>query len=229
MNLCIGLQPIVYGITKDRLAHEVLARWQLKSTGEIITPAERKNAINWAQVDRDVLALISFHAPRLAQLTPRLFINLSAQTVGDVDSWSLWLTQLQQLVSQARFAITIEISEDMSDEAVRAIWQPLRRLRVKLAMDDFGRGYSTRARLTQYDWDYCKFEASTLYDADTICGLQFCQHGNIMPIIERVEHAISQKQFMVMGLHWQQGFYHGRPELLSQLLKRNERNTPLSL
>lgn len=215
----------MYGITKDRLAHEVLARWRLAS-GEVIAPGQREDEIDWVQVDREILQLVAQNARQLSMVTPRLFLNLSAQTATDTNSWTAWLALLQRLVSLARFSIIVELSEDMCDETVRFIWQPLRRLQVKLAIDDFGRGYSTRFRLTQFDWDYCKFEADSLYDEQTISGLQYCHHSGIMPIIERVEHQISQQQFMLMGLHWQQGFYHGRPELLSEYLLRHDDTNP---
>lgn len=216
MVLCIALQPIVYGVTEDRLAHEVLARWLID--GRILPPGELASPIDWARIDGEIMSLILKSVEPLGHITPRLFINLSAETVSSPSAWSSWLIKLQQVLSCARFSVAIEISEDMNHEQLRAIWPPLKRLRVKMALDDYGRGHSTRARLTHFDWDYCKFEVSSLYEQDTISGLNFCKHSGIMPIIERVELAVDQNVFSVMGLHWQQGYHYGRPEILKKYL-----------
>lgn len=212
MKLIPALQPIVYGLTSEILAYEALARW--RRGGEILGPSDLPAPPHWRRADIEMLSAILENADAVAGVAPRLFINVSAGTIADAESLTTWISRLALVTRRASFAIVIEITEGISDAKLQEAWPKLKRLGVKLALDDFGEGQSSRARLLRYDWDYCKFEGHTAHFPWAQEAIRYCKNNGILPIVERVEHRQSSQEFAAMGLHWQQGFLHGRPELV---------------
>ncbi|WP_082884554.1 EAL domain-containing protein [Achromobacter insolitus] len=215
MTLLPALQPIVYGLTSEILAYEALARWRRGE--QIVGPMDLPTAPSWNHVDIEMLSAILADADTVADVAPRLFINVSAGTIADPECLSSWISHLAKVARRATFAIVIEITEGIRDDKLQEAWPQLKRLGVKLALDDFGGGRSSRARLLRYDWDYCKFEGHTVREPEIQEAIRYCHNNGILPIVERVEHQQSSEEFAGMGLHWQQGFLHGRPELVAEL------------
>lgn len=211
MTLIPALQPIVLGSTTEILAYEALARWQLN--GQVLAPADMPETPLWHVVDQEMIAAFHEHARRLADV-PRLFVNVGESTVESEPAFMAWLSQMDELAQGAPYSIVIEITEGISDGALRRAWPHFRRLGLKLALDDFGDGSSSRARLIHYDWDYCKFESHTAHETSTLSALDYCKMSGIVPIVERVDSKENSKSFEKMGLHWQQGYLHGKPILL---------------
>ncbi|ANN80836.1 EAL domain-containing protein [Bordetella flabilis] len=218
MTLLPALQPIVYGLTSEVLAYEALARW--RRDGKILGPTDLPEAPQWSGVDIDMLSAILDRAETVSGIAPRLFINVSASTISEPGRLATWISHLAKITSYATFAVVIEITEGIGDDKLQEAWPQLKRLGVKLALDDFGDGRSSRARLVRYDWDYCKFEGHTVRDHRIQEAIRYCQNSGILPIVERVEHQKSSEEFADMGLHWQQGFLHGRPVLVDNLAER---------
>ncbi len=214
-----ALQPIVYGQTAEVLAYEALARWSID--GAIVSPSNVGFDPNWRAVDAKMLSIIRKQAGAIANIAPRLFVNLSKSTVSDPQHLESWLESLTEIVSCAGFSVVVEITEGVDDNRLQDAWPQLKRLGVKLALDDFGRDQSSRSRLVRYDWDYCKFEADHVLEKDTQASIRYCGNSGILPIVERVERQHDSEKFTAMGLHWQQGFLHGRPELIN-CLQANE-------
>lgn len=211
MTLIPALQPIVLGSTTEILAYEALARWYFN--GQVLSPEQMPEAPSWHVVDQEMIAAFHENARRMANI-PRLFVNVGESTVESEPDFMAWLTQMEELAHAAPYSIVIEITEGISDGALRRAWPHFRRLGLKLALDDFGDGSSSRARLIHYDWDYCKFESHTAHEASTLSALEYCKMSGIRPIVERVDSKENSKFFEKMGLHWQQGYLHGKPILL---------------
>lgn len=211
MTLVPALQPIVLGSTTEVLAYEALARWRLN--GRVLTPAEMPEAPLWQLVDREMIAAIHKNSPWMANV-PRLFVNVGESTVESQPAFDAWLAQMETLAHAAPYSIVIEITEGISDGALRRAWPHFRQLGLKLALDDFGDGSSSRARLLHYDWDYCKFESHTAHETSTQSALDYCKVSGILPIVEKVDSKENSQSFEKMGLHWQQGYLHGKPKLL---------------
>jgi EAL domain-containing protein (putative c-di-GMP-specific phosphodiesterase class I) len=218
MTLLPALQPIVYGPTSEVLAYEALARW--RRAGEIVGPTDLPTAPQWSSVDIEMLAAILDYVEPVSDIVPRLFINVSASTIADRARLATWITCLARITTRATFAVVIEVTEGIGDDKLQEAWPQLKRIGVKLALDDFGGGKSSRARLIRYDWDYCKFEGPTVRDSHIQEAIRYCRNSGILPIVERVEHLQSSEEFAGMGLHWQQGFLHGRPVLVDTLAEK---------
>ncbi len=217
MILVPALQPIVYGLTAEVLAYEALARWCRGD--QIVGPSDLGGTPPWGAVDVQMLAAIHARADAIADVAPRLFINVSKSTIADPGSLSHWIDSVARIAHGATFSIVIEITEGIEDSKLQEAWPQLRRLGVKLALDDFGDGRSSRARLVRYDWDYCKFEGHTVGNQSVRQAIRYCQNSGILPVVERVELRQDSEAFASIGLHWQQGFLHGKPILVDQLLQ----------
>lgn len=210
MVLVPALQPIVYGLTAEVLAYEVLARWRVD--GRIVGPSDPGVSPNWLTVDAMMLSAIHKQVEAIASIAPRLFVNVSKSTVFDPRHLVPWVENLMEILDHASFAVVVEITEGVDDDRLQDAWPQLKRLGVKLALDDFGHDQSSRSRLVRYDWDYCKFESDLVWGRSTQEAIRYCRNSGILPIVERVERQHDSEVFTTMGLHWQQGFLHGRPE-----------------
>lgn len=208
MTLIPALQPIVLSSTTEILAYEALARWHLND--KILTPAQMPKAPLWHIVDQEMIAALHANAHEMSNV-PRLFVNVGESTLESEPSLMAWLAKIEELAHSAPYSIVIEITEGISDSALRRAWPHFRRLGLKLALDDFGDGSSSRARLIHYDWDYCKFESHTAHEASTLSALEYCKISGIRSIVERVDSKQNSKLFEKMGLYWQQGYLHGKP------------------
>jgi EAL domain-containing protein (putative c-di-GMP-specific phosphodiesterase class I) len=213
-----ALQPIVHGPTSEILAYEALARWRIND--RILGPSDIHDALQWSNVDIEMLMGILARRDVVATVAPRLFINVSAGTIAESRRFAAWLGYLAEIADRATFAIVIEITEGIGDDKLQEAWPQIRRLGVKLALDDFGDGQSSRARLMRYDWDYCKFEGHTVVDPHVQEAIRYCRNSSILPIVERVERLETSSQFSEMGLHWQQGFLHGKPALIDDVVQK---------
>ncbi|WP_323025723.1 EAL domain-containing protein [Castellaniella sp.] len=209
MILVPALQPIVYGSTAEVLAYEVLARWRVND--KIMGPSDVGIEPSWRAVDAKMLSTIHDLSGTIASIAPRLFVNVSKGTVSDSKYLAPWLENLMEILDDASFAVVVEITEGVDDDCLQDAWPRLKRLGVKMALDDFGHDRSSRSRLVRYDWDYCKFESGLVGGRATQDAIRYCRNSGILPIVERVERQHDSEQFTAMGLHWQQGFLHGRP------------------
>lgn len=227
MILIPALQPIVYGITSEVLAYEALARWF--HNGQIIGPSDLEAEPLWSSVDIQMLSSILARADTIADVAPRLFVNVGKGTVSNAESLSRWIESIAEITHNTAFSIVIEITEGIEDVQLQEAWPRLKRLGVKLALDDFGDGLSSRSRLVRYDWDYCKFEANTVMQKPMQDAIRYCKNSGVLPVVERVERQRESEEFAAMGLHWQQGFLHGRPTLIDDLQKGQGAATYLNM
>jgi diguanylate cyclase (GGDEF)-like protein len=158
-RLRLAFQPVLDAATRRPVFHEALVRLQnvdgsMTAHGEFIEVAERLGLVRL--IDYRVLDL------SIARLTEnpgaRLSVNVSAETIGD----SEWLERLSRAVSeQAGLAgrLTVEITETAMirhlDEAARFVTL-LHDLGCKVAIDDFGAGFSSFRHLRDLDVDLVK-------------------------------------------------------------------------
>ena len=159
-RLRIALQPVVDIDTRQPLFHEVLVR--IDRPGEpaaagLAAFAERLGLIR--MVDRMVLDLA---LALLDRTDLRLSVNVSAHTVGDVE----WIERLEAALAArpglARHLI-VELTESAMvgslDEAA-AFFARLHAIGCRVAIDDFGAGYTSYRTLRDLDVDIVKIDGS---------------------------------------------------------------------
>ena len=148
---------------------EALARWQLEN-GRLVSPsvfielAEECGLIG--KVGAQILYKASNEAAKWARegYPINLAVNVSPRQFEDENLSETILDALAKSGLSPR-QLEIEITESLAiqqPDRVRDVLEPLRRLGIKLAMDDFGTGHSNLAVLTQIDFDVFKIDRQFL-------------------------------------------------------------------
>lgn len=163
-GVSVLFQPIVDAQTDDWTIHSVecLARGP-KSTNVEAAPllfeyARRKQAEN--QIDRVCVGQAMRHA-RALPAGMRFALNVHASTLGRERDFALYLQDLALEYELNLHRVTVEIVENLPfwDEVgfLRTL-EALRKLGVKIALDDIGMGYSNYRMMLDARPDYFKID-----------------------------------------------------------------------
>lgn len=148
---------------------EALARWELEN-GRLVSPsvfidlAEESGLIG--KIGSQIMYKACDEAAKWARegYPINLAVNVSPRQFEDEQLAETILDSLAKTGLSPR-QLEVEITESLAiqqPERVRAVLEPLRRLGMKLAMDDFGTGHSNLAVLTQIDFDVFKIDRQFL-------------------------------------------------------------------
>lgn len=215
-------QPICDIQSGTPVAYEVLARMMHNDT---IIPA--KDFITIAEelgLTREVDLHIIEKALKLAPKNLPLFLNVGLSSFNDRP----FVVKLHRLLEKATGRgqmVTIEITErdivPLTSE-LRDDMNSIRELGCKLALDDFGSGYSTYHFLNFFKPDYIKIEGTfvqgmTHSDSDR----RIVEHIHelaasfgMQTIAENIENVETLDALQAIGIHSGQGMYFGSPEFL---------------
>ncbi len=148
-------------------------------------------------------------------------INLSIIDISDHTIYDFIIKKLSTYASSDR--VVFEILEndkiDNYDELNRFI-KNIKKFGCKVAIDDFGKGYSNFSHLLELNVDYLKIDASLvkniLVDKNSSKIVQtivyFAQNLDIKTIAEYVENKEILDALEAMGVDFIQGYYIGKPE-----------------
>ncbi len=221
-NLMPAFQPICDIRTGKPIAYEALARMQHGGStikaGDFIAVAEELG------LTREIDLHIIEQALRLAPVGYGLFLNLDPSSFNDRG----FVTQLEELVGPACRSgkpIVIEITERENvtiTDTLLADIQALRRLGCKLALDDFGSGYSTYHFLNLFRPEYLKIEGAFVRGMlDHEADRKIVEHIHelavsfgIETIAESVENEDTRNALLQMGIRNAQGWHLGLPQIL---------------
>lgn len=224
----VHYQPIVRLADGEVIAVEALARWSHAKLGEIeprrfIALAESQGLID--PIDQFVLERACTDADALALLYDRpvdIHVNVSARRFGQ-SSIELALDRVLQQGHVRPEHLVLEITETSQLDDVDAAHATARRIRergVRIALDDFGAGFSWLRRLHELPVDVLKLDA-TVTQAEieprthkqSMCEV-LVELGRSMELaivaegIETHEQARALKQ---LGCETGQGFLYGVP------------------
>ncbi|MEM9572738.1 MAG: GGDEF domain-containing phosphodiesterase [Pseudomonadota bacterium] len=148
---------------------EALARWQLEN-GRLVSPSVFIELAEECGLIGRIGSQIMYKACEEAAKWTRdgnpinLAVNVSPRQFEDEHLAETILDALAKSGLSPR-QLEVEITESLAiqqPDRVRAVLEPLRRLGMKLAMDDFGTGHSNLAVLTQIDFDVFKIDRQFL-------------------------------------------------------------------
>jgi diguanylate cyclase (GGDEF)-like protein len=160
----LAFQPIVSAQTGEIVLHEALLRMADEQSDELIAAqhlmpvSERLGLVRL--IDRSVTQMIVSTLHRYPD--SHLAMNVSATTATD----PRWYNQLLEIIdenSSVAHRLTVEITETvaLSDiEATRYFVEKLRRSGCKVAIDDFGAGYTSFRNLRDLRVDLIKLDGS---------------------------------------------------------------------
>lgn len=224
-------QPIVDLRTGNMVAEEALARiverdHELIPAQRFIQAAEALHLV--AQVDRRV----SEHAVRYllgrlredpALATRDHFVNLSPQFLADREGVANFLEHVRSLtrLETARNPVVIEITERQTGDMgkLRKHLQPLLDAGCRLALDDFGSGYSSFMYLAELPVNFLKIEGWMVQRinrdrrvrqlVETLVNT--AQKLKVTSVAECVEDSATAQVLCDIGVDWAQGYYFGMP------------------
>ncbi|HST86373.1 MAG TPA: EAL domain-containing protein [Kineosporiaceae bacterium] len=232
-SIDVMYQPVVRLDTEETVALEALVRWQHPRHGllpaEVLLAAAEDagmlGALEEQVLDtacRDISTLRRY--PGLNRLT--VHVNLSAQRTGDprlVGSIKEMLIR-HGLPGQA---LVLEITETgkVPDLKIAAqILTQIRGLDVRLALDDFGSGFSGLNYLLKLPIDIVKLDRSLTTSAPGSRGSAIRNAAatlilglGVELIAEGVEKSTQVAELIELGCHLGQGFLYSKPRFLADL------------
>jgi diguanylate cyclase (GGDEF)-like protein len=213
---------------------EALARWQHPTEGLLapdlfISLIEQGGIVHSFSrfVVEDALMQISTWLERSISLC--VSVNLSAYNLADNELVTFIQDKLEMYKVPANL-LEVELTESatMVDiETTKSTFAKLRKLGVKLSIDDFGTGMSSFAYIKQLDVDYVKIDRSFIAnvmedrrDELIVQGLiSMCHSLNKSVIAEGVENVETSIRLHELGCMYAQGYHFGRPMDANELFK----------
>jgi len=219
------LQPIVNLRDGSIKAYEVLARIR---DGEVIVPAgefvEVAEKLGMAQeMDSVVFRKGLAHYAKVSRKHPdvKLFFNLFPRSFNDIE----WVRAIPAIAREAGMPCELIVLELTEREAlpnlsqVRAVIEELKGTGIKIALDDFGSGFSSFMYLKYLPVDYVKIEGSFVQqivndprDRIMVEHINSMAHEfGLKTIAEFVEDEETARILAEIGVDSAQGYHFGRP------------------
>lgn len=201
--------------------YEVLARL-IDSRGNIISPYQ---FINIAKATRQYPAITKAIVEKSFSLfknsADELSINLDVEDMEDTQT----TTMIQEALAHYKLSdrVVFEVLENHHLEGNAAAVQFLKTLKTagcKLAVDDFGSGYSNFAYVLSLDFDYLKIDASLIKNIDHDTNSQaivksivtFARDMGIKTVAEFVHSEPVFEAVKSYNIDFSQGFFIAKPE-----------------
>jgi len=222
------LQPIFDLRKNEVMAYEVLTRLKRGNSyvaaDEFVLIAEDLGLIR--EMDMFVIN-------RALQSVPKgvhLFVNISMSSFFAPQFRDEFRALLQSPVAQGRL-ITIEFTERQTTDMTEEFFQHLDTLRsggCKIALDDFGAGYSTYSYLRKLKPDFVKIDGSFVQNILTNPeDLKIVEHIRELSsffgaksIAEHVEDMKTVEVLNRLGIDCAQGYFYGKPKKIEEYISK---------
>jgi diguanylate cyclase (GGDEF)-like protein len=221
IGLTIFYQPIVNLDNGYASYYESLVR--IKLNNEIISPNQIFPIIANRNLDIDMdKAIVSAIIDDLESMkVPKetgISINLSGPSVGSKELIS-WVEPLTRFLKD--YKIVFEVTETSLISQMSRATENLNKLKTKgfkIALDDFGSGYSSLRYLGSMPVDIVKFDISLINELNNekkrtlifnLCNM-IREIGYDM-VAEGIEEVDTHKQIILAGFNYGQGYLYGKP------------------
>lgn len=222
-RLALFLQPVITIQTGRASHYEALLRVRT-ADGQILPPAPLIAAAEASGLIRDIDQWVLRHALELIASHPglRLAVNLSARSLDNPELPVLLQGMLQEHGVPPQHLI-LEITETATLTQLthaEILLTGIRALGCKLALDDFGVGFSTFQYLKHLPVDFVKIDGSFIRTLDHseddrlfVKALVEAIHGyGKLAVAEYVETAAILRWVGELGVDFAQGYHFGRPQ-----------------
>ncbi|MEL6060676.1 putative bifunctional diguanylate cyclase/phosphodiesterase [Methylobacterium sp. DCY52] len=231
-DLEVWFQPIYALDAQTLVGLEALVRWQHPRLGWIAPPDLVVTAAT-AGLTESLLRYILEQVCAMMQIlrarglgTVRVAMNVSPQEMAQVPVDEIVIERLNRLDLPPAM-LEIEITEETALDiaAVQGKLHGLSRAGIRVALDDFGIGYSSLSSLRQLRADRIKIDRSFvtgLSDSDDKRGLVLAVLGlgrmlGLEVVAEGVESDEDLRTLQTMGCPFLQGYHLGRPMPVPEL------------
>lgn len=206
------------------------ARGELIEPGVFIPAAERYGLM--PALDRWILENVLIHQGEAISALPdggAISINLSASSLGD-ERFLPWLLERLARTPIKHSSLLFEITETaLMGHLSRAgeVIETLRLLGCRVALDDFGSGFSSFGYLRSFTVDVVKIDGSFIrhindnrLDQVIVESINQVVHRlGALTVAEFVENAETLERLRAIGLDYAQGHYIHRPQPLEALYR----------
>jgi diguanylate cyclase (GGDEF)-like protein len=227
-ELCLLYQPVIDLRSGDLIGHEALVRWQRPDRGllgpaEFIPDAERTGAIHslGSWLLREACAFVA----ERDDVSLTVGVNASPVELRNPEYAATVRDCLAAHAVPGR-RIVLEVTEgafDGDDEPILANLCALRELGVRVAIDDFGAGYSSLRRLESLPIDVLKVDGALVSsvredqeEAPVLEAIAAMGHAlGLRLVAEHVETPHQADVLRRLGYDGAQGYLFGRPSPVS--------------
>ena len=217
-------QPIINNQTKEIAKYESLVRL-VNAEGKVISPyffLETAKKSNYYLKITDIVLEHSFTV--LKNCNADISINLSALDIEQKSMRKKIISLLQEYEKDAH-RIVFEVLEDEGIKdfgVVKRFISEVKKYGVKIAIDDFGAGYSNFERLLDYQPDILKIDGCLIRDIETSSYslsavksiVTFAKEQKLQTVAEFIENESIFNIVKDLGIDYSQGYYFGKPEPL---------------
>jgi len=228
-RLVLYSQPVVRMSDLRTMHYEILSRVRDES-GSVLLPSqfiEYAESLGMVQeIDMRVVerALEFLSAPERRDQKMRYSVNLSRMSISDPH----WVRRLSKMIAGtdiSRNQLVFELTETaaMSDvDVTQTFIREVRQVGCRIALDDFGAGFSSFYYLKRFDADYLKIDGGFVRDLANDEGnrifvkalCEVAQGLNKQVIAEQVEDREVMNILTSMGAQYGQGYLFHRPSPL---------------
>lgn len=219
-------QPIVDNKTGEIVKYECLARL-LDESDNVVSPAlfiPLSKRIKVYNLITKIIIDKSFETFKNNKYD--FSINLSIDDVMNTEIFKFIIDKLEAFDASNRVTFEIVESEAIVDfTKVSKFINQVKRHGAKIAIDDFGDGYSNFSYLIKMDVDFIKIDGSLISNIDVDVNsllvvetiVDFAKKLNIKTIAEYVHSSTVSDKVKELGIDYSQGYYIDKPSLNIQI------------
>ena len=226
-NVFCMYQPIVNNSTFKIMKYEALLR--IKNKDKVLVPGEFLNIAKKSNFYIQMTRIVLEQSIEFIKKFNENNISVNVSSI-DLDKITIRneiynvLKKNSDIISRLTFEL-LESEEIEKNEEMKKFIKKIKDLGVKIAIDDFGSGYSNFIRLLYYQPDYIKIDGSIIKEIDkniyaynvakTI--VKFAKENNITTIAEYVENEQIFEKVKELGIDCSQGYFFSKPKMLEHL------------
>ncbi len=213
-------QPILDNKTNKIVKYEALSRL-MDSEGLIYAPQSFISAAKKIKVyDKITKIVIAKTFDMFRDINLEFSINLSFEDIINQDVYNFILEMLKDTKMGNRVTFELLKSEKVDDfEKVLHFFSEIKRYGGKIAIDDFGSGFSNFFYLTRIKPDFIKIDGSLIKNIDTDKNsyivvetiVDFAKKMGIETVAEYVHSSTVLSTVKSMGIDYSQGFFIDKP------------------
>jgi len=215
-------QPVIDLTTDSILGFEALARWTHPIRGQIPPDVFIPVAEDLGLIDAITYAMLRASCAAASRWPAYLWLSVNISPLQLNDPWLA--ARLLAILTETGFApgrLIIEVTENaVIDDMLKAreIFSSLQNAGVRIALDDFGKGYSSLYHLRQLRFDQLKIDGSFVHSMSSpesvkiVSAVAGLGKSLGMPVTaEGVETSAEADALRTLGCEHGQGFLFGKP------------------
>ncbi len=219
-RIIINQQPIYNNQTKEIEKHEVLVR-ALERDQSLVYPNQFLNVAKTSKQYLNITRVVIKKSFETFEALPFSFsINITIEDILDAELQEYLFKNIKKYNVGKKLIVEIVESEQIKEYGpVVAFIKRLKEYGGRLAIDDFGSGYSNFNHLLELDADYVKIDGAIIskicennYSSEIVKSIvSFCKNMGIKTIAEFVSSKEILERVTELGVDYSQGYYIGKP------------------